>query len=104
MNLSMADNIFAKSFNKNRRSHEPHDVMHAMPHRVICAYLFLAMQAPLMPLLSMQIRRVWACLTNEDKRGLVQGQDDRLVLVHCEQGNMVSHTGGEGLATVVVPC
>ena len=57
-----------------------------------------------MPLLGMQIRRVWTCLTNEDERGLlVQGQDDQLILVECEPGKFVSHAEGEVLATVVVP-
>ena len=57
-----------------------------------------------MPSLRMQIRRVWTCLTNADDRGLlVQGQDDRLISVKCEQGKFVSHAEGEVLATVVVP-
>ena len=85
MNFSVADKMSAKRLNEHMRSHEPHDVTH--PHATqghACSpwHILFATHEPSMPLLRMQIRRVWARLTNTDERGLlVQGQDDRLILV-----------------------
>jgi len=105
MNFSVADKISAKSFNTYMKSYEPHDVTH--PHATqghVCLAHPFATHEPLMPLLRMQIRRVWACLTNEDERGLlVEGQGDQLILVKCELGKFVYHAEREVLATVVVP-
>ena len=107
MNFSVADKMSAKRFNEYVRSHEPHDVTH--PHATqghVCLpwHILFATHEPLMPLLRMQIRRVWTCLTNTDERGLlVQGLDDGLILVKCERGKFVYHAEGQVLTTVVVP-
>ena len=107
MNFSVADKMSAKRFNEYMRSHEPHDVTHphaTQGHVCIPWHILFATHEPLMPLLRMQIRRVWTCLTNADERGLlVQGQGDRLILVKCERGKFVYHAEGQVLTTVVVP-
>ena len=107
MNFSVADKMSAKRFNEHMRSHEPYDATH--PHATqghVCLpwHILFATHEPLMPLLRMQIRRVWMCLTNTDERGLlVQGLDNGLILVKCERGKFVYHAKGQVLTTVVVP-
>jgi hypothetical protein len=62
MNFSVADKMSAKRFNEYMRSREPHDVTH--PHATqghVCLpwHILFAMHESLMPVLRMQIRRVW---------------------------------------------
>ena len=107
MNFSMVDKMSATSFNQYLRSYDPHDVTHpnaTQGHVCLPWHILFATHDRLKPLLREHIRRGCACRTTEDERGLlVQGRNDRLILVKCEKGKLVSHAEAEVLATVVVP-
>ena len=107
LNFSIVDKVSAAAFVQYLNMHDPHDVTHpnsTQGHVCLPWQNLSATHGGLMPVLREQIRRVWTCRTTGDDIGLlVQMQDDRLVLVKCERGKLVSHAEADVLATVVVP-
>jgi hypothetical protein len=96
MNFSVADKMSAKSFNEYMRSHEPHDVTHphaTQGHVCLPSHILFATHEPLMPLLRMQIRRVWTCV----------GQHGRERSVGARAGRP-AHLGEVREGQVRLPC